>query len=168
MLTLVTLDLSLTKVGDSALALTRAFSDARAKELRTALEMLAWMLAQDVSQVKTPLQKEALRHLRIETTTLLSEIDSAACQPTAANHNAVIHRAKAWNQLLARARPILGIPGTAVRLRVPGPGLKRPRPLVPLAELATGMRAAMQTADPAPRLHPAAPTKSSTNHRPNN
>ncbi|MBN9091127.1 MAG: hypothetical protein J0J01_29780 [Reyranella sp.] len=109
MITLIELNHTLTKVGTEALALTSRTCPSRSRSLCEVLRGAVWMLAGDVQDADTPLQREARRQLHLETIALLAEIELALRHPTAANHYGVRHRARAWNELLEHVRPALGI-----------------------------------------------------------
>jgi hypothetical protein len=113
MVTPIELGQTLKRVEATAAALARHFSLARSRELRAGLEGLAWMLSDDIQQPDTPAGKEARRQLRIETVALIVEIETAQRAPSATNHSAVSHRAKAWNELLQRLRLTFGIEAAA-------------------------------------------------------
>lgn len=127
MITLIELNHTLTKVGAMAIGLTRHSSPKpRSQDLREGLKGIAWMLGEGIQGGDTPARREACRQLRIETEALLSEIEIAVRDPTTANQSAVCHRARAWNELLVRVRPTLGIEPAAA-LRGEGPLTKQAR-----------------------------------------
>jgi hypothetical protein len=121
MIRLIELNHTLTKVGTSALAVTRRTTPLRSRSLCQLLRGAIWMLAGQIDEVDTPARREACRQLHIETVTLLAELEATLRDPTPANYSGVQHRARAWNDLLERIRPTLGIVLWTPRPRSPLP-----------------------------------------------